>query len=125
MFVINALKEIAYTDNHLTALVKFLTFALENFGFRLTLEGCFYCEKQIDGRIFFDYRNGAFLCEKCFNGEGREVSITTYRAMQKAIEGTLTDSDEGAKKALKLLDYYITNRAEENLNSLKELIKIF
>ncbi|MBO7149920.1 MAG: DNA repair protein RecO [Clostridia bacterium] len=122
---INALKEIAYTENHLTALVKFLILALENFGYKITLDGCFNCEKQIDGRIFFDYRNGAFLCEDCFNGEGREVSIFTYRAMRSAIDNALTDSDEGAKKALKLLDYYITNRAEENLNSLKELIKIF
>ena len=122
---VNALKEIAYTDNHLTALVKFLILALENFGYKLTLDGCFCCEKEIDGRIFFDFRNGAFLCEDCFNGEGREVSIFTYRAMQKAMQNTLVDTDEGAKKALKLLDYYIVNRAEESLNSLKELIKIF
>ena len=122
---INALKEIAYTENHLTALVKFLILALENFGYKITLEGCFNCEKDIDGRIFFDYRSGAFLCQDCFNGEGREVSIVTFKAMQKAIIGTLSDGDEGAKKALKLLDYYITNRAEESLNSLKELIKIF
>ncbi len=122
---INALKEIAYTENHFTALVKFLIFALENFGYKITLDGCFNCEKQINGRIFFDYRSGAFLCENCFNGEGREVSIVTFHAMQKAIENSLTDSDEGAKKALKLLDYYVTNRAEENLNCLKELIKIF
>ena len=120
---VNALKEIAYTENHLTALVKFLILALDNFGYKITLDGCFCCEKEIDGRIFFDYRNGAFLCADCFNGEGREVSITTYRAMQSAIDCSLTDGD-GAKKALKLLDYYITNRAEENLNSLKELIKI-
>ncbi len=122
---INALKEIAYTENYLTALVKFLILALENFGYKITLDRCFCCEKQIDGRIFFDYRNGAFLCADCFNGEGREVSITTYHAMQSATEGTLKDSDEGSKKALRLLDYYITNRVEENLNSLKELIKIF
>ncbi len=125
LLTVNALKEIAYTENHLTALVKFLTLALENFGYKITLDGCFECQNDIDGRIFFDYRNGAFLCENCFNGEGREVSIVTFRAMQKAMQNQLFDSDEGAKKALKLLDYYITNRAEENLNSLKELTKIF
>ena len=125
LFAINALKEIAYTDNHLTALVKFLTLALENFGYKITLDGCFECQKNIEGRIFFDYRNGAFLCEECFNGEGREVSIITFRAMQDAVKNLLTDSDEGTRKALKLIDYYITNRAEENLNCLKELIKIF
>ena len=44
MLSVNALKEIAYTENHLSALVKFLVFALENHGFGLKLDGCFYCD---------------------------------------------------------------------------------
>ena len=43
MLTINALKEIAYTDDYLSALVKFLVLALENQGFGLKLDGCFYC----------------------------------------------------------------------------------
>ena len=124
MHVINALKEIAYTDNHLSALVKFLVYALEIQGFGLKLDGCFYCEVDIEGRTFFDYRNGAFICKKCFDNVGREVNGITLSALIQAKDGSLTDEHQGTKKALKLLEYYVNNRLEESLNALKELIAI-
>lgn len=125
LFVINALKEIAYGNNYLSALVKFLISALSNFGFKLSLDGCFGCEHDILGKVFFDYRRGAFFCEPCFDGTGREIHYITFDALRLAQNGKLEDDNEGTKKAIKLLDYYICNRAEESLNSLKELIKIF
>ena len=124
MLAVSALKEIAYTQNHLSALVKFLVLALENFGFGLKLDGCFYCEKQIENRTFFDYRNGAFVCENCFDNVGREINGITLSALISAKNGTLNDEHQGTKKAIKLLDYYIKNRTEEEIKSLKELIDI-
>ena len=124
MLAVSALKEIAYTQNHLSALVKFLVDALENFGFGLKLDGCFYCEKQIENRTFFDYRNGAFICENCFDNVGREINGITLSALISAKNATLTDEHQGTKKAIKLLDYYIKNRTEEEIKSLKELINI-
>ena len=121
MCVVNALKEIAYTENHLSALVKFLVYALEIQGFGLKLDGCFYCEDEIEGRTFFDYRNGAFVCEKCFDSVGREINGITLSALIQAKDDSLTDEHQGTKKALKLLEYYVNNRLEESLNSLKEL----
>ena len=121
---VNALKDIAYTENHLSALVKFLIFALKNFGYSLSLSGCFNCQTEIEGRTFFDYRNGAFLCEDCIEEGCREINGITLSALQKAEQGGLDDKHQGTKKALKLLEYYILNRAEENLNSLSELNKI-
>ncbi len=121
MLTINALKEIAYTDDYLSALVKFLVLALENQGFGLKLDGCFYCENKIEARTFFDYRNGAFICEKCFDNVGREINGITLSALIEAKDGCLTDTHQGTKKALKLLEYYIKNRTEENIKSLKEL----
>ena len=121
MCVVNALKEIAYTENHLSALVKFLVYALEIQGFGLKLDGCFYCEDEIEGRTFFDYRNGAFICEKCFDSVGREINGITLSALIQAKDASLTDEHQGTKKALKLLEYYVNNRLEESLNSLKEL----
>ncbi len=122
--IVNALKEIAYTENYLSALVRFLVLALDNQGFALKLDGCFYCDNKIDGRTFFDYRNGAFICEKCFDNVGREINDITLSALIEAKEGFLTDKHQGVKKALKLLDYYIKNRTEENLRSLEELNNI-
>ena len=124
MLSVNALKEIAYTENHLSALVKFLVFALENHGFGLKLDGCFYCDSEIQTRTFFDYRNGAFICEKCFDNVGREINGITLSALINAKNLTLLDTHQGTKKALKLLDYYISNKIEENIKSLKELNEI-
>ena len=125
LLTLNALKEISYNPNYLSALVRFLLSALENSGFRLTTENCFVCKKEIGARVFFDYRRGAFLCEDCFDEVGREIHHLTLKALQLAKENKLEDTNEFTKKALKLLDYYISNRLEENLNSLKELIKFF
>ncbi len=123
--VVAALKSIAYGDTGAkAALVNFFISALKIAGFALSFNGCTRCEGEIDGRIFFDYRLGAFYCEKCFDGTGREVSILTYKALQKAEKGVLEENDEGTLKALKLIEYYLEMRADENLNSLKELIKI-
>ena len=125
LLAVSTLKSIAYGDgNPKSALVNFLVFALKESGYALYLNGCARCDKEIEGRVFFDYRSGAFKCEKCFDGTGREVSILTLEALKKAEKGCLTDDFEGTTKALKLLEYYIENRADEKLNSLKELIKI-
>ncbi len=124
MLVISALKEIAYTENYLSALVKFLVLGLENCGFGLKLDGCFYCDSQIENRTFFDYRNGAFICQNCFDNVGREINGITLNALTSAKNQTLLDAHQGTKKALKLLDYYISNKTEEKVKSLKELIEI-
>ena len=98
--------------------------SLKAIGYALSLPDCFMCEKPIEGRVFFDYRSGAFLCEECREEQAREISCLTYFALSKAIENTLTDQHEGVVKALKLIDYYLVNRAEERLSALDELIKI-
>ncbi len=124
LLCISALKSLTYGDNPLTALINFLSQALKDAGYALYLNGCALCEGEIENRVFFDYRRGAFFCEKCFDGVGREVSLLTYTALSKSEKGLLTDNDGGTAKALKLLEYYIENRTDEKLNSLSELVKI-
>lgn len=122
---VNTLKTIAYGDgNYLSALVKFLIDALSESGYKLSLDGCFHCLTKIEGRTFFDYRIGAFLCEDCFDGTGREINPVTMHALISAENGSLLDDHPGVVKALKLIDYYVFNRTEVTLSSLKELIKI-
>ena len=122
---INALKNIAYGDNPISSLVAFIVSALKEIGYRLSLGDCLGCGSNIVGRTFFDYRTGSFWCEKCFEGTGREINNITYQALYLSERGKLQDNHEGAIKALKLLDYYVSNRAEETLTSLKELVKIY
>lgn len=125
LLVVSALKGIAYGDNTpKVTLINFLVSALKVAGFQINLSGCAHCGDKIDGRVFFDYRSGAFECEKCFDGTGREVSIITLNALIAADNGTLKEDDIGTDKALKLLEYYIEYRTDEKINSLKELIKI-
>ena len=121
---VNTLKEIAYGNDTLSPLVYFLITALENGGYKLSLDGCFGCDCDFHGRVFFDYRIGGFFCESCFDGVGREINLITAKALKKSKNGQLSDGDEGVIKALKLLEYYILNRTEERINSLNELIKI-
>ena len=122
---VSALKSIAYGDeNPSSTLVVFLVSALKIAGFSLNLNGCEGCEKDIEGRVFFDYRSGAFLCENCFDGIGREVTNLSYKTLKDAEKGVESKSLEGTVKALRLIEYYIENRTDEKLNSLKELISL-
>ncbi len=122
---IKTLEKIAYGDNNpKSALVTFLITALNLVGYALDESGRCVCEKPIVGKVFFDYRRGAFFCKDCFDGVGREINYSTYEALQKALAGTLTDGEQGTNSALLLLEYYLQNKAEERLNSLSELIKI-
>jgi len=119
--VLKALKDIAYTGGDpAVALVAFLTDALALSGYALTLSGCYSCGKEPTGKVFFDTYSGSFLCEDCFGGKGREIKHSTFEALKNASLG-LPVSPDGAKDALRLLDYYISNKADENISSLKEL----
>ena len=121
----NALKEIAYGErNPKEALAKFLVLALETAGYALTEKCCYGCAGEITDRVYFDYRRGAFFCEDCFDGVGREINFITYQTIKNIKEKELIVDGQGVDKALRLLDYYIENKAEESIISLKELIKI-
>ena len=121
----NTLKDIAYADgNARNKLVRFLLKELDDIGYALSFNGCSGCGCEIqEGRVFFDYRSGAFFCEECFDGVGREVNFRTLKALKDAANG-IEGEVEDQTRALRLLAYYIQNRADEKFNSLDELIKI-
>lgn len=122
---LSALKSIAYgDDNPLGVLIIFLVSALKLAGFSLNLNACEHCGKDIENRVFFDYRSGAFLCEECFDGTGREVTLLSYSTLKMADEGRINSDSEGLVKALRLIEYYLENRTDEKINSLKELLAI-
>ena len=121
---IDGLKEIAYGENSpKKTLCAFLLKALKISGYALNTDGCFICGTEINGRAFFDPFSGGFLCEKCFNGEGREINFATYATLKKIEKGAPTAEEENSF-ALRLLDFYIKNKTEEKLNSLQELLKM-
>ena len=127
MFVLllNSLKSISYGKLDPGGILAcFLLSALKLSGYGLGFGDCAECGSRFINRVFFDYARGAFICEKCFNGEGREINLSTFLYLKKADGGEPPDG-ENALKPLKLLDFYISVKAEENIKSLKELIKIW
>ena len=121
--VVSALKEIAYGKDTKTALVKFLIYAIKAAGYALETHGCLRCGEMKTGRVFFDYIVGGFYCEECYDGNGREINPETFFAVKTIEEGGEITDEQGVK-ALRLIDYYLDNKAEESLRSLKELLKI-
>ncbi len=121
--IIDGLKAIAFSDNPLGGLVKFFITALEQSGYALSLDGCYVCKKTLSNRMFFDYSSGAFFCEECFKGEGREINPDTFLALRSAYND-LEINKEQSVRALRLIEYYLQNKAEEKVSSLKELLKI-
>ncbi len=122
--VIQTLKDLAFSDvlPHQT-LIKFLLSALSLSGYAINVNGCFSCQAPIKGRVFFDYEYGGFFCEECRTDNCREVSFYTLSALNRLENGENLPKDQ-LVKPLKLLDFYITQKTEEKLSSLKELINI-
>ncbi len=120
---VQTLKDLCYSSNEPIYIVcSFLLSALSFSGYALNLDGCAFCGEDIKGKTFFDYNSGGFFCEECFDGHGREINPSTYSSLCKIARGQ--ETEEKPVKPLKLLDYYISNKAEENIVSLKELLKI-
>ncbi len=123
MLAIQSLKELCYSDKDtIYILCRFLLFALSHSGYALNLNGCVCCGKEIKGKTFFDYNSGGFFCEECFEGQGREINPSTLLGLSRIERGQ--ELEDKPVKPLRLLDYYVSNKAEENLASLKELLKI-
>lgn len=121
---INALKEISYGDNPKLALCFFLIKALSLSGFSLSLDGCFKCQNDLNGRVFFDYSYGGFFCEECQTPTSKEINCQTYLSLRSISLGDAVE-EQDCVKPLRLLDCYVTQKIEENLKSLKELNKLF
>lgn len=126
MFILtlDTLKQLAYGDEEpKSLLVKFLIQALKLTGYSINLSGCYKCGCEIEGKIYFDCYSGGFSCDECFEQDGREINYSTYLALRQAEKGEELLED-GSILALRLLDFYLINKTQEKLNSLKELLKI-
>ena len=123
MCTLQALKKVAFGDDALSQTSIYFVEALKSVGFGLHLEGCFLCNCENIEKVFFDYHSGAFYCEECFFGEGRQINSLTFKALKKLAEGQAVCKEENIK-ALRLIDYYLENRIEESVKSLKELLKM-
>lgn len=126
MFIlaVETLKNMAYQkENCLHYLTDFLIKALSMVGFGLDLKGCHKCGEEIMGGVFFDFETGGFYCAECRENFFKEIYFTTYINL-KNIQENKYYNQEFLPHSLRLLEYYIYNKTEESIRSLKELNKI-
>ena len=122
-----ALSSLAYSDKDPSKiLIAFLLEGLKYSGYFLNTQTCLYCETEIEGRVFFQSSSGGFLCLDCVGETGMEVSCFTYRVLRKTETGEEFDEQENLHitRALKLLDFYMEDRAETSLKALKDFIAL-
>ncbi len=124
---IDALKEIAFSkENPKKVLELFLLNALSIVGYGLTVKEC-NCnpnqKEQEINKVYFDYSSGSFYCEKCKPFGAREINFLTFKTLLSLLAKGET-SLEGIDMALRLLDFYIVNKCEVSIKSLKELISL-
>lgn len=120
-----ALRDMCSQDESL-CLINFLLSALERGGYKISLNKfCPVCGESLIGgdKLRFNMEEGVFACWDCSTGVG--VSGVTYNVLNadKKSDGGDLDS-EGKKRALRLLNEYITCKTEIKLLSLAEYLKL-
>ena len=125
ILALSTLKELAYGDflpEYVTA--KFMVKALQFTGYGLrispTCDVC-GCDKII--RPFFNADSGNFTCADCAIEGAREVKSSTFNEIISAGNDEF-NPDYDYKGALRLIEYYLSVKTDEKLNSLKELNRL-
>lgn len=124
--LLHALTDMCNGDE-IESLIKFLLFALKRSGYGISLDGCAVCGAELDNaqKLFYDLDAGSFTCENCRKGLG--ASTATYNVLKKAdgkpfIEEHITD--DGKKRALRLLREYVSVKLGIAFKSLSEYIRL-
>lgn len=116
----------ALVGDHKTALVAFLLDAISASGYGVSLNTfCPACGNNMNGaqKLRFDMRSGVFACWDCALGAG--VSGETFAALLFADgKSSVPPTEEGKKKALKLLREYLVQKVEARLPCLTEYINL-
>lgn len=121
---VRTLSTMCASDEGLT-LIGFLLSVLRKTGYGISLENCPVCGASLTQaeKMRFNMDTGSFCCWDCGTGVG--VSGVTYSVLRAADghpDGEITD--DGKKRALKLLREYLAYKTDAKLNSLQEFIKL-
>ena len=124
LYCVDGLKDMC-TGDECFALIKFLVSALALSGYGFSAGNCAECGKDLAGesKLRFDMDGGAFTCWDCGTGFG--VSGSTYAVLRAADGrpcGELTD--DGKKRALRLLREYYALKTDNRCISLSEYLRM-
>lgn len=108
-------------------LIRFLLTALGQSGYGLGLERCTVCGAPLSGcdKMRFDMNTGSFTCWDC--GEGTGASGVTYHVLRRAAGmpfGAPYITDDGTKRALRLLKEYLVFKTDVACHALSEYIRL-
>lgn len=107
-------------------LIKFLITALKKSGYGVSLGACSACGEELAGeeKMRFNMDLGAFCHWDC--GVGVGASGSTFKALSAAdgLQATDEVTDDGKKRALKLLKEYLAYKTDAKCLSLTEYIKL-
>lgn len=108
------------------AFAKFVLSVLGYSGYALSLGDCAVCGQALleCDRLRFDMSTGTFACWEC--GDGVGVSGTTYNQLRKIAGETYIQkylTDDGLKRAIKLLREYCVFKTDARFNALDAYIK--
>lgn len=123
---VRALSQMCAGDECL-ALLSFLLTALGQTGYGLALDRCEECGADLTAaqKMRFDFQTGAFTCWDCGTGEG--VSAVTYhtlRFLSGKSYGEEYLTDDGKKRALRLLKEYFAHKTDNRCYSLSEYLRM-
>ena len=108
------------------ALISFLLIALRESGYPLDLGYLEECDGDVGDKLWFDFSDGRFTSfERCHEGE--RASVCTYHVLRKCA-GLAFDEEElqgGAKRALRLLKAYLSEKTETTFEALSEFIRLY
>lgn len=109
------------------ALIRFLLKALSLSGYGISTESCSECGANLfkAERMRFDKQTGSFTCWDCGSGDG--ASLVTYHTLRFAQNKPCSEacvSEEGKKRALRLLREYLAFKTDCKCSSLSEYIRL-
>ena len=124
--LIECLKNLCMTEEKVEeTLITFLLSALRESGYPLDLGYFEETGGDIGERLFFDFADGRFApLERCVAGE--RASVSTYHVLRKCAGLSYEEEKTkgGAKRALRLLKTFLSEKTETNFETLGELIRL-
>lgn len=125
--LIKTLKTICYTDtNVMAAVIKYFLMTLEIIGYKMSVDKCSVCEKELPQAELFSFSSGGVVCAKCdimnaFNITKGELAILKIIDSTDAenIANLKFTSNENVKYVLELVYKMFVYKTGEKLNSFK------
>ncbi len=113
----------------LPTLLNFMLTALTFAGYPVSAAGCAGCGGEIDGNLYFDMSAGAFLCPACAKASENassvyRASLSTYDVIRAHTRKESGGTEDGYRRALRLLRGYASYHADHPFPALLEFLRL-